>query len=109
MDAGAKRLCGMKAEIISAAAHPIRIEVLECLRGGELCVCEIARRVGGGRSNVSRQLGVPLRAGLVECRKEGLKVYYSLKARCVVTFLDCVGAVVLRQVRETSELLHVAR
>jgi ArsR family transcriptional regulator len=99
----------MKAQILSAAAHPIRVEMLEHLRGGELCVGEIARLVGTQRPNASRHLGVLLRAGLVDCRKDGLNVFYSLKARCVVSFLDCVGAVLQRQASEASAILRSMR
>ena len=95
----------MKAEILSAAAHPIRVAILECLRDGELCVCDIARRVGSGRSNVSRHLGVLLKAGLVDARKDGGRMFYSLKARCVLRFLGCVTDVVRRQASKASELL----
>jgi ArsR family transcriptional regulator len=80
----------LKAEIIQAAAHPIRLAIIEFLVDGERCVCDIVDYVGAQRSNVSRHLSVMLRAGLLDSRKEGLKVFYSLKTPCVVKFLGCV-------------------
>lgn len=106
MDVATKKLYQMKAEVIAAAAHPIRLAILDCLRGGERCVCDIAVRVGAGRPNVSRHLAVMLKAGLVECRKEGLKVIYSLKAPCVLGLADCVADVLRHQARETATLLR---
>ncbi|MCJ7544109.1 MAG: metalloregulator ArsR/SmtB family transcription factor [Phycisphaerae bacterium] len=106
MDAIAKKLYRMKAEVVAAAAHPIRLAILDCLRGGEQCVCDIAVHVSAGRPNVSRHLAVMLKAGLVECRKEGLKVIYSVKAPCVLGFADCVADVLRHQARETATLLR---
>ena len=100
-----QKICRMKARVIAAAAHPLRLGILECLRDGELCVCEITARLEAGRPNVSRHLAVMLKAGLVNCRKEGLKVIYSLKAPCVLGLLDCITDVVRFQVKEATNVL----
>lgn len=105
MDAASKKLYQMKAEVIAAAAHPVRLAILDCLRDGERCVCDIAVRVGSRRPNVSRHLAVMLKAGLVQCRKDGLKVIYSLKTCCVLGFADCVTDVLRHQARQTASLL----
>ena len=109
MDAPAKRLYELKAQVLAAAAHPIRLAILDCLCDGERCVCDLAARVGAGRPNVSRHLAVMLKGGLVECRKDGLKVIYSLKAPCVVRFTDCVADVLRHQARETAALLKTMK
>ena len=106
MDAAAKTLYRMKAEVAAAAAHPIRLAILDCLRGGEQCVCDIAVHVSAGRPNVSRHLAVMLKAGLVDCRKDGLNVIYSLRACCLPAFLDCTTDMVRQQAREASALLR---
>jgi ArsR family transcriptional regulator len=94
-----------QAEIAKAVAHPLRMAVLDFLRDGERCVCEIAGHVGSERSNVSRHLAVMVRAGVLGCRKDGLKVYYRLKTPCVAEFLSCVTGVLKRQARENEKLL----
>ena len=40
------RVYRMKAEIIKAIAHPIRLAVLDSVQAGEKCVCDIAEEVG---------------------------------------------------------------
>ena len=94
-----------QAEIAKAVAHPLRMAVLDFLRGGERCVCEIAEHVGSERSNVSRHLAVMVRAGVLGCRKDGLKVYYRLKTPCVAEFLSCVTRVLKCRARENERLL----
>jgi DNA-binding transcriptional ArsR family regulator len=94
-----------QAEIARAMAHPLRIAIVEFLKDGEQCVCDVAEHVGSERSNVSRHLSVMANAGLLESRKEGLKVIYKLKYTCIVDFFACVGNVLKQQARDSKELL----
>jgi len=94
-----------QAEIAKAIAHPLRIAVVNFLRDGEQCVCDIAEHVGSERSNVSRHLSVMANAGLLEYRKEGLKVIYRLKCACIVDFFSCVSRVLKQQVKDNKRLL----
>jgi len=94
-----------QAEIAKAIAHPLRIAVVNFLKDGEQCVCDIAEHVGSERSNVSRHLSVMLNAGLLEYRKEGLKVIYKLKTPCILDFFSCVSHVLKQQVKENKRLL----
>ena len=106
MDAADKKLYELKAGIIQALGHPLRLAMVDFLSRGEQCVCDISRQVGAERSNVSRHLAVMLKAGIVDCRKEGLKVYYTLKTPCVVNFLGCVTEVLRDQMENTRRTLR---
>jgi len=94
-----------QAEIAKAIAHPLRIAVVNFLKDGEQCVCDIAEHVGSERSNVSRHLSVMVNAGLLEYRKEGLKVIYRLKCACIVDFFSCVSRVLKQQAKDNERLL----
>jgi DNA-binding transcriptional ArsR family regulator len=100
-----QRLHELQAELISAIAHPIRIAIVDLLKDGEVCVCEIAERIGAERSNTSRHLAIMLRAGVVKTRKEGLQVFYSLRTRCVVSFLKCATQAIHEGLHERSRAL----
>jgi ArsR family transcriptional regulator len=94
-----------QAEIVKAIAHPLRIAVVDFLKDGEQCVCDIAAHVCSERSNVSRHLSVMVNAGVLQCRKEGLKVNYKLKTPCILDFLSCVTACLKEQLKEDKKLL----
>ncbi len=94
-----------QAEIAKAIAHPLRIAIVNFLKDGEQCVCDIAKHVGSERSNVSRHLSVMVNAGLLEYRKEGLKVIYRLKCACIVDFFSCVSRVLKQQAKDNERLL----
>jgi DNA-binding transcriptional ArsR family regulator len=106
MDRTARRLYEMKAEVIQAAGHPIRLAIIDFLKDGEQCVCDIAAHVGAQRSNVSRHLSVMLKAGIVDCRKEGLRVMYALKTPCIVAFLACVSDALRERLERDKVLLR---
>ena len=55
-----------------------RLRILNLLRGGELCVCDIVRVLELPQPKISRHLAYLRKAGLVEARKEGLWMHYQL-------------------------------
>jgi ArsR family transcriptional regulator len=61
-----------------ALSDPTRLRLVDLLRSGERCVCELTEAVGGGQSRLSFHLKVLKDAGLVQDRKEGRWVYYRL-------------------------------
>ena len=94
-----------QAEIVKSIAHPLRIAILDFLRNGEQCVCDIAKHIGSERSNVSRHLSVMVKAGALGSRKDGLKVIYELKTPCILEFFSCVIGVLKQQAKENEKLL----
>jgi ArsR family transcriptional regulator len=102
----AQRLLDMKAALVRAVAHPLRLAVVEYLSGGEQCVCDIADHLGAERSNVSRHLALMLKVGVVECRKHGLKVLYSLRTPCIAKFLACVSEALRERLRSEQAVLR---
>ena len=94
-----------QADIIKAVAHPLRIAIVDFLNEGEQCVCDIAEHIGSERSNVSRHLSLMVGAGVLEYRKEGLKVIYRLKTPCLPEFFSCITGVLRQQVKDNQRLL----
>jgi len=105
MDNETRRLYEMKADVMKALAHPLRLAVLDFLKDGEQCVCDIAAYVGSERSNVSRHLAIMVKASLLDHRKQGLSVYYRVRRPCALRFLSCVENVLREQAAATSALV----
>ena len=97
----------MKAEVFKAMGHPLRLGIIEFLRDGEKCVCEIVEHTGTGMSNISKHLSVLKAAGIVMDRKDGLKMMYTLLMPCALEFSSCVEGVLLRRL-ETQKTVMVA-
>ncbi len=83
-----------RAKVVKALAHPSRLLMMEAMRGGEICVCELTELVNADISTVSKHLSVLKNAGLLKEEKRGLYKYYSLRCNCLGGFLECVDNLV---------------
>jgi ArsR family transcriptional regulator, arsenate/arsenite/antimonite-responsive transcriptional repressor len=66
------------SRLFRALSDETRIRIVALLSHGELCVCHIENALELGQSNVSRHLAVLKAAAVVESRRDGTWVYYSL-------------------------------
>ena len=96
-----KTILDQKVAILKGIAHPVRLAVVEALADSEMCVCDIAEMFHFDRTTISKHLALMKSLGILEDRKEGLKVYYSLKIRCLPSMLLCIERVVVGNDPET--------
>ena len=78
----------LKAKIFYAFSDPTRLEILEFLRAGEKCVCEIIPRVGLIQPVVSRHLKILKDCGLARDRKDGTRRLYSITESSIFEIID---------------------
>src|SRR3990170_1000418 len=68
------------ADVLKAAAEPTRLRLLNLLRQGDICVCDLQQVLDLPQPTVSRHLKELRQAGLVTDRRDGARVVYSLVA-----------------------------
>jgi len=98
-----ERVLELKAEILKALAQPTRLKILELLRHGERCICEIVPAINGEQSNISRHISLMQRNHLVTTRKDGVKVMVSVKDPEIFKILDRVNAILRHQMNEQRD------
>ncbi|MCC3314351.1 MULTISPECIES: ArsR/SmtB family transcription factor [Nocardia] len=96
----------MKAEFFKTLGHPIRIRVLELLSEREHAVSEMLAEIGIEPANLSQQLAILRRAGLVVARREGLSVTYELTSPQVAELLAVARAILTGVVAGQAEALE---
>lgn len=79
------------AHVFKALGHPARMQMVNALRDGERCVCDLVELGHLGWSTVSRHLGILREAGVVADTKRGQQVFYRLTRPCVLEFIDCLS------------------
>ena len=95
----------VKAEFFKTLGHPARIRVLEVLREGDRAVSELIPAVGIESSHLSQQLGIMRRANLVQARKEGATVVYTVGNPMLFELLDVAKKILSSSLAETRDLL----
>jgi DNA-binding transcriptional ArsR family regulator len=88
--------------------EPMRIRILNLLRGSELSVGELVERTGASQQNVSKHLGVLLEAGIVARRKQGTQSLYRIVDDTVFRLCDEVCGTLQRQLGELNQILEEA-
>ncbi len=104
MDSRAIRRYELKAEMFKALAHPMRIAMLDKLKGRPWCVCELAAEVGIEKSVASKHLSQLKAAGLIDDEKRGTLVEYRLVAPCVLELASCAETTILAHRRKRLDL-----
>jgi DNA-binding transcriptional ArsR family regulator len=77
----------LKGEFFKTLGHPARIRILELLSERDRAVSELLPEIGIESSNLSQQLGVLRRAGVVDARKDGNTVIYSIASPDIAELL----------------------
>ena len=98
----------LKSEVLEALAHPNRIRILEFLRQGPRCNCEIAPELDIEQSNLSRHLKILVQAGILMSWKEGLRVNFRVVDTRTFRLLDLAAAIARRGVEKKAELFQDA-
>ncbi|MCQ2488845.1 MAG: metalloregulator ArsR/SmtB family transcription factor [Clostridia bacterium] len=86
------------AELFKVFGDGTRVRILGALKDKEMCVCDIADKVGMNKSAVSHQLKSLKMANMVKSRRDGQNIYYSLSDTHVEEILN-IGFEHLREGR----------
>lgn len=98
MDIKASRLSAKdRSVIVKAMAHPTRLLVMDVLTQGEKCVNELTNLAGCDVTTLSKHLALMRRAGLLQCEKRGVNVFYQIACPCFLEFFRCIDLIKLNQ------------
>ena len=96
----------LQARMVKALAHPTRLQMLALLREGERCACEFGPLMGLGQANVSQHLSVLRKVNLVDTRRDGVRVMYSLSDERTGDVLDTLAHIARDQFAEAVAALE---
>ncbi len=95
----------LQAEICQSLADPKRLMIVAALRDGEQSVGELAIGLGLRQSNMSQHLAVLRAKGLVNTRREGATVYYSLRSPKISQACDLVHRFLMENLETNVSLV----
>lgn len=98
-----------KAEFFRMLGHPVRIRVLELLGDGPRPVRDLLTETGVEASNLSQQLAVLRRAGIVVSTRDGANVVYTLAGPDVADLMRAARRILTEMLQGQAELLASLR
>ncbi|DAC72654.1 MAG TPA: ArsR family transcriptional regulator [Thermoplasmata archaeon] len=79
-----------EVDVFKALADPTRLKILECIKDGEKCICQVIPYTGKSQPNVSQHLKVLKIAGLVDERREGTRILLKASNKKIFDVIDSV-------------------
>ncbi|MCQ5373437.1 MAG: metalloregulator ArsR/SmtB family transcription factor [Candidatus Methanomethylicia archaeon] len=83
-----------RANLFKTLADPVRLQILEFLKEGEKCVCEIIPFIGRSQSTTSKNLDTLYRSGILERREDGRRTFYKIRSQKVLELLSLADSLV---------------
>lgn len=82
----------LAASKLRAMAHPMRIAIIDLLTDNKkLTVTEIYERLSIEQASASHHLNILKNKGLLESKRDGKMIYYSLKMHVLANVVDCIN------------------
>ena len=94
-----------KAGVFQALAHPTRVAIVELLSQQELSVGQLCERLGLEQTNASQHLAVLRNKSIVQTRKVGNQIYYSLRDPAFGKVLEALRDYFVAHMAESLEQL----
>ena len=79
-----------QAQLFKLLTHPVRLAILEILRGGEHCVCHMEAYLGYRQAYISQQLAGLREAGLIQDRRDGWNIFYRVTDERIYAVMDTI-------------------
>jgi DNA-binding transcriptional ArsR family regulator len=95
----------MKAEFFRILGHPVRVRMLELLRDGERTVGDLQHELQMDSSGTSQHLGVLRKHGILEGRREGTSVYYTVRDPRIFQLLEVARQILTSSLIESQAVL----
>ena len=90
-----------QAELCKILANPKRIQIIQLLKDNELAVSKIAEQLELNQSNVSQHLSLMRAQGVVNARREGQEIIYSIAVPEITEACELMK-IALKKIRETT-------
>jgi len=98
------RVYELHAQMCKVFTSSKRLEILNLLRDKELSVTELTDHAKISQANLSQHLSILREKGIVQTRRDGLKIYYSLTNKKIIAAFDIIREVLLDKLAHAEKL-----
>ena len=104
-----RKIFEMQCEICKAVAHPLRLEIVEHLSKNEMGAGALLSALGTSKANLSKHTTQLIRAGIVDQRRDGRRVYYRLTNPEIHEACSLIRSILYRRLKRDEELASAIR
>jgi DNA-binding transcriptional ArsR family regulator len=80
------------ASKLRAMAHPMRIAIIDLLHdGNQMSVTDIYKKLKIEQAAASHHLNILKNKGVLASRRDGKKIFYSIKNQVLTEIIDCLN------------------
>ena len=101
-----KLLLNKKLRLLKSLADMTRLKIIELLRHGEKCQCDIIPHLNKSQSTISQHLRELTDSKILLCRREGQRIIYWISDERILEILDLLDSIVIDSMTEELELLE---
>lgn len=102
-----EQIIEFKSNLFKALGDNNRLLIIEVLRDGELCQCEIIPLMGISQPAVSRHLKILEKSGLIKSRREGNKMLYQIVDTRVFELVDFLNMDLMKTISKELSPIFV--
>ncbi len=96
----------VKADFLAILGHPVRLKIIETLKGGEQTVGSLVNKLGVSQSSLSRHLAVLREIGILVSRQEKTAVFYDIRDHDIFQVLRPIALMLRKRFKESERLLE---
>ena len=101
-----KELYKMQADVCKVIANPVRMELIDILKGGEKSVSELVDATGLHKANISQHLSLLKSSGVADSRRDGQNIYYSISNRKILDACSLMREVLVEQLESQQVIIN---
>lgn len=102
-------LISSREKLFKALSDGTRLEIVDYLKDGERCVCEIIPYIGKSQSTTSKNLDILFRAGVLNKREDGKKTIYFIKHNEIFRLLKDADELNLKDLSSISKTVNAIK
>jgi len=92
----------IKADFLKVLAHPVRLQVIEFLKDGQMNAGSITKKLGIPQSSLSRHLLEMKEAGILKSHQQGTVIYYDIEDHGIFQVLRPVAELLYKKLQRTE-------
>jgi ArsR family transcriptional regulator len=96
----------LHAEMCKTISNPNRQAILDILRDSEMTVTELVNSTGLSQANLSQHLAILRSKGVVNTRREGNNIFYSISNLKILQAYDLISEVLRESIKSKNEMIN---